>query len=64
MSDDIKTHISLWLPAPPVVTQTAAQRRLRAQLPLPSALGTLPQYWQAPLVTRLDPHTPAPRLAA
>ena len=64
MNNDLKNHISLWLPAPPMVTHTAGQRRLRARLPLGSVLTQLPQQWQAPHVTKLDPQTPTPRLAA
>jgi len=64
MSDAIKQHISLWLPAPAPVRHTTAQRRLRARLPVVSALAALPERWSAPSITRLDPGTPTPRLAA
>ena len=66
MNDDITNHISLWLPAPPMVRHTAPQRRLRAALPATSILTALPERWSVPLVTRLDPRTltQPPRLAA
>lgn len=64
MNDDIKNHISLWLPAPPPTRHAASQRRLRAVLPAASMLAALPERWSAPMVTRLDPHGRTPRLAA
>jgi len=61
---DIKNHISLWLPAPPVLPHNSAQRRLRRLLPMVSVLPAVPDRWLAPSIIRLDPNTPSPRLAA